>query len=395
MTISLGAPLPTVRMRLLRLTVLFAAHALGTANITLVLAFAPSIQREFGLSPGGFGLAVAAYYGGQMFFALPAGWLVDRFGVRRVLLAAHVTMASGTGLIAVADSTAYFIVGIVLCGLGYALVNPSTARGVLSWFNAQSRATAMGAKQTGVPAGAIALALIATAWDGNWRSLALILSVTMLVTTMMYLVLEPSRRAVARPDSLLRGLLFALTHRRLAVINFGTCCYTMALGALLAYFVTFAYEVVQVSASTASLFLALVQAASAAGRVAWGIVGDWLPKNGRVVGLVICGLLGAAGCVLLPFAGSPAELAVLTLILGLTIGGFSSLAQTHAVESVEPSRTGAAVGYNLLFTTGGSMLGPMLFAFFLGLGGYELSWIMVAVALVVGAILFKVSSRGA
>src|SRR3546814_19582281 len=77
-----------------------------------------------------------------------------------------------------------------------------------------------------------------------------------------------------------------------------------------------------------------------------------------------------------------------------SVGAFASLAQTHAVESVDASRTGAAVGYNLLFTTGGSMLGPMLFAFFLAQGGYMLSWAVVAAGLVAGAALFKISVRG-
>src|SRR3546814_9410543 len=130
---------PLNRTRLGRLNVRFAAHALGTANIMLGLAFAPLVQRDLGLSTAGFGLAVSAYYGAQVVFALPAGWLVDRFGERRILTAAHVAMAGGIGLVAAADGAIALVVGVVFCGLGYALVNPATARGVLAWFDAKDR----------------------------------------------------------------------------------------------------------------------------------------------------------------------------------------------------------------------------------------------------------------
>src|SRR3546814_14468527 len=79
-----------------------------------------------------------------LFRSLPAGWLVDRFGERRILTAAHVAMAGGIGLVAASDGAIALVVGVVFCGLGYALANPATARGVLAWFDANNRATAMG-----------------------------------------------------------------------------------------------------------------------------------------------------------------------------------------------------------------------------------------------------------
>src|SRR3546814_10167226 len=59
-------------------------------------------------------------------------------------------------------------------------------RSVLAWFDANNRATAMGVKQTGVPVGAIVVALVAAAVGEDWRLLAAALSATMLVTTILY-----------------------------------------------------------------------------------------------------------------------------------------------------------------------------------------------------------------
>lgn len=47
------------------------------------------------------------------------------------------------------------LLGMYLMGSGYSFTNPSTAKGVFDWFPQRRRATAMGAKQTGVPIGGL------------------------------------------------------------------------------------------------------------------------------------------------------------------------------------------------------------------------------------------------
>jgi predicted MFS family arabinose efflux permease len=380
------------RARLGRLTLLFVAHAVGTANITLVLAFAPVLQNELGVVPTQFGWAVAGYHAAQMVCALPAGWLVDRFGIRRVLMGSHVILACGMAVIAQARGLAGLVIGLVLCGFGYALINPATARGALAWFSARHRATAMSAKQTGVPIGAVALAMTATVVGDQWRMLALALTTLLLLTMLSYAKLGDQTASTA-PSTMLRDLRQLLTHRTLNIINAGTCLYTTALSALLAYFVTFVYEVTQIPAASAGLFLAMVQGASAVGRLVWGVAGDRLPGNGRIAGLMLCGVMGGAGLAALPFAPSATALAFLAVALGFTVGGFSSLAQTLAVEAVEPRLAGAAVGYNMLLTTAGMMIGPALFALCLDLGDYRVSWQFTALCLFCGAILFVYSGK--
>ena len=117
-----------------RIALLFVAHAVGTANITLVIALSPSIEESLGLGHAGFGLMISAYYGAMLVLALPAGWLVDRFGLRTMLVIAHVLLASGLLMLARARGLPTGALGLVLCGGGYALINPATARAVLGFF---------------------------------------------------------------------------------------------------------------------------------------------------------------------------------------------------------------------------------------------------------------------
>lgn len=382
----------TRRARFGRLTALFAAHAMGTANITLVLSLAPVLQSQLVISPTVFGWAVACYYAAQTVWALPAGWMVDRFGIRRVLMIAHILLALGMASIALAQELIALVVGTVLCGFGYALVNPATARGVLAWFDARHRATAMGVKQTGVPIGAVILAALVALFAEEWRALALALAAAMVASMVAFTGL-PARGDTAPSATMLRDLRQVLGHRGLNAINAATCLYTAPLGAMLAYFVTYAYQAAQVSAGTASLLLALLQSQSAVGRIAWGVLGDRLPGNGRVTGLLICGLLGGACLAVLGFSSTLTALVALAVLLGLTVGGFASLAQTVAVESVEPRLAGAAMGYNMLLTTGGMMIGPAIFGAVLAWGGYRWAWSVTASSLLLGAVLFLVGAR--
>lgn len=103
--------------------------------------------------------------------------------------------------------------------------------------------------------------------------------------------------------------------------------------------------------------------------------------------------MGAISIAALPLASSVSDLNLLAIVLGLTLGGFASLAQTHAVESVRPELAGAAVGFNALLITSGMMIGPALFAICLQIGGYRSAFSVVAFGLLVGAALFLFSAR--
>jgi len=371
---------------------MFVAHALGTANISLVLAFAPTLQQHLHLEVASFGLAVSSYYAAQTVAALPSGWIVDRFGMRSSLIAAHFLLAAGMGQIAIAGGWLSLSAGLVLCGFGYALINPATARGVLTWFDNRHRATAMGIKQTGVPIGAAGIAVISGLVAEQWRLLAIAMSVAMLLGAVLFRAFF-ERAGENEPRNILRDIRRAVVQRRLVVINLGGCLYNVAFGGLLAYIVTYAYDELGTTIVAAGLLIAVVQGASAVARILWGIAGDAIPGNGRVVGLVTCGVLGAAGLMALPHATSIAHLNLLAVVLGLTVGGFGSLAQTHAVESVRTDLAGAAVGFNSLLLTSGMMIGPALFASLINVGGYALAFYSMAIALLVGAALFLGSGR--
>ena len=376
-----------------RIALLFVAHAVGTANITLVIALSPSIEESLGLGHAGFGLMISAYYGAMLVLALPAGWLVDRFGLRAMLLIAHVLLASGLLVLARARGLPTGALGLMLCGGGYAFINPATARAVLMWFPRRARATAMGVKQTGVPAGGVVAALIAATGQADWRALATGMAAVTIIAGAGYLALrvapQPALSTVRFGD--VRAL---LRLPRLALFNVASALYAAGQATFFAYLVLFARDAMAAPLALASLCLAIAHVASATGRVCWGVISDRLVSNGRIVCLVAIGLLATVGVVLLlglPAFGT-ATLVSTAALIGFTLGGYAGLIQAAAVEAVEPHRAGAAIGYNMLLISFGLVLGPAAFGIGVESIGYAAAWTAMAALLLLGAALFQAST---
>ena len=64
-----------------RIAILLGAHAVGTLHSVSVLALAPVIRPDLGLSFAQFGLLMTAYSAGQVTGSVPSGAYVDRVGV--------------------------------------------------------------------------------------------------------------------------------------------------------------------------------------------------------------------------------------------------------------------------------------------------------------------------
>jgi MFS family permease len=379
--------------RLRRLAVLVLAHAVGTVNFTLVLAFAPAVRDQLGLSNAGFGLLIAAYYGAMLAAAFPAGWLVDRYPLRLMLLLAHALMAAGMLVVGSAVGSPAIALGLFLCGLGYSLINPATARAVLLWFPVRARASAMSAKQTGVPiGGALAALAAASAASLPWQHVVIACAALTVVAGGAYLRLEAGIAGARRGGIADLGTL--LRRPRLAGLNAGAALYAGCQVAFFAYLVLYA-RAAGFSAQTAALALAAAHAASVVGRIAWGFVSDRSARSGRRASLVACGALAAAGLAALPASalGGAAPFFAVVAVLGATLGSHAGLGQTAAVEAVEPHLAGAAVGYVMFATTFGLISGPTGFGLLADVLGYIPAWLTLAAATAVGAALYQISVR--
>lgn len=383
-----------------RIGILTLAHVVGTLPIVSVMAMAPVIQQDLDLSVTQVGLLVSGYYLAQTIGAVPAGGLADRIGVGSALLSSHVLLIAGTLIFSQANDFADAVAGTVVMGFGYSIVNPSTAKGILTWFSARRRATAMGVKQTGVPIGGVLAA-------GNgalvtllpWHSIFLGLAGLIFVNSLLCFLLIEAQRQTAHKSiaATLRQMLQVGRNTNIRVLFVASIPWNMGQANFFSYLTLFMREAAGASQPVAGMVLGLAQISSALGRIGWGVVSDTLIRGARKwITVALCAVSAALMVAMAAVEPGPGVWlgVVLAFGLGITIASYPTLAQTLAVESVEPGQAGAAMGYSLMGTSIGGVVGPPIFGAVVDYtGDLADGWITTAIFVALGTLMVAMTVR--
>ena len=171
--------------------VLAAAVVLGFFAFGVVipgyLAFSVLIRDELGLTSGQSAFVVGAAWGVGDVTSLVAGWLADRYGARRLILAGGLLSGLGFAALGFAESfwaivAVYSVGASVGRGLG---IFPTLMTVTNQWFE-HRKAFALAVINTAVVAGAAAIlpALSLAADQIGWRTTAIIAGVLVCVLTL-------------------------------------------------------------------------------------------------------------------------------------------------------------------------------------------------------------------
>ena len=130
------------------LAVVFFVTMINYADRATLSLAAPALSEDLGIDPLQLGIVFSAFGWSYVIAQVPGGWLLDRFGVKRVYLTAILLWSLFTalqgavvwmsGAIAI---TALFIFRLMV-GFAEAPSFPGNARLVASWFPAKERGTA-------------------------------------------------------------------------------------------------------------------------------------------------------------------------------------------------------------------------------------------------------------
>jgi MFS transporter, FSR family, fosmidomycin resistance protein len=103
------------------------ALAHGTSHFfqLIVAPLFPLIKEELGVSYAALGFAIALFYTLSAIFQPLAGFVVDRFGARGVLLGGVGLLMAGTLLAGLSASYPLLVLGMALAGLGNSVFHPS------------------------------------------------------------------------------------------------------------------------------------------------------------------------------------------------------------------------------------------------------------------------------
>jgi MFS transporter, FSR family, fosmidomycin resistance protein len=102
-----------------------AGHLLSHFYILILPPLFPLLRGEYGVSYTALGVALAVLNGTTALTQAPVGFLVDRFGARKILIGGLVLFALAIALIGVFPSYPALIALMVLAGLGNAVFHPA------------------------------------------------------------------------------------------------------------------------------------------------------------------------------------------------------------------------------------------------------------------------------
>ncbi len=117
-------PTPRISQKIAVGTVFVSAMFMNIMDITIVNVALPTIGRNFRIAPTAVDGIVIAYLVSLAVFIPASGWLGDRFGGKRVLLAAITVFTVGSVLCGVAQNMTELVLARVLQGAGGGMMAP-------------------------------------------------------------------------------------------------------------------------------------------------------------------------------------------------------------------------------------------------------------------------------
>ena len=364
--------------------------AVTATTVTVLPVFltgglAVQISAELGFDPAGLGLAVALFFGVSALAALPAGWLVERFGSGPTSRAG--VFGSAAVMLAVAAWAHSFpvLVGILLCSawcnvLGQLSSNLTLAR----YVPAERLGLSFGIKQSAIPLATLiaGAAVPAVALTVGWRW-AYVLGAGLALAALF----------IAPRDTAGREQTPATPGERataaLSVLGVAAGLGAASASALGIFLVTSAVDR-GIDAGIAGLTLTLGSVVGLSIR----LVNGWLAdrrSGGNVTVVAVSLVVGAAGLILLAVPGTPALVIGTVLAFGL---GWSwpGLLQ-YAVVRLNPSAPAAATSIVQVGVYGGGFGGPVGFGFIAAHTSFPTAWLAAATTMLVAAGLMVLGRR--
>ncbi|MGH9883531.1 MAG: MFS transporter, partial [Pyrinomonadaceae bacterium] len=298
-------------------------------------------------------------------FGFFAGWIVDRFGPRRLMLVG-ILMAGGAliGLGSMSGALWMFYFFYVFNALGYVCAGPLPNQVLLSrWFD-KARGKAMGFAYLGIGVGGALVPLISV-WlvqRHGWHVALRVLGTLIILVAfpMAYFVKESPEAAAAKKEggkTIIMPIGWVFTKRSFYLLALGSMCSIGAVGGTNQHLKLFLGLDQQYSQRQAATVASLVLVFSLVGRLLMGWLADRFPK--KYVMLLIY-LLVASAIPLLFFASTPGAIYLFAIIFGIGLGGDYMIIPLMAAELFGLKVMGRLMGVVLTADGVAEAVAPML-----------------------------------
>ncbi|MBI2830887.1 MAG: MFS transporter [Chloroflexi bacterium] len=355
---------------------------------------APFLRDAFDITRVQLGVFASLFALSSMFVSVPGGWLVDRFGIRKLLLLGPGAFGLFFVLFSRVPDISTGYVMVFLAGLGNAFVTPVTTVALVHWFSVNSRATAVSLKQSGLTIGTAAGAVMVPtlALSLGWRDTVAILGAISVAVAIASFAIY--RRPASQPSTgrlpALSTLRQVMGNKRLLRLGMAGSVFIGLQFCVSSYLVLQMVEVRQLSAVIAGTFLMTVNLGGTFGRILWGTLSDRSFRGQRrPVLLMVTTISGITALVLSAASDTmPWWLLYLTVgVLGLSGFGFNGVYLTFATEISGQETAATGLGWVVTVHAVGVLFGPPLFGYIVdSTSSYNPAWLVFGILTVVASL---------
>jgi ACS family D-galactonate transporter-like MFS transporter len=395
------------RKRWSLLVLLFAAmlisYAHRSALSVAVGARSSSMNADLHLSEASIGLLLSGFFWIYSFMQLPAGWLVDRFGVKRAYSLGFLFWSLTSALTGFANSFATLLGMRIALGAGQAISFPASSRAVANWFPQRERGTVTGIYLTGVRLGTALITLVGGVFLArySWKLFFVIIGLLPLIWLLPWWMFlnrwEPTVPSGTKDNSnqiSFWSSLALLKRRSVFGIFLGFFAYDYAWFVFITWLPRYLTKERGFTDSEMAIYSAAPFVLMSAIIVASGLLSDWFVRTGREERFVrkIFILVGlAVGCLIVP-AGIVGDKMTAVWLLTISLCGLGicspntwTLTQAVCHKKIVGSVSGIQnFGGNL-----GGILAPALTGFIVhATHSFALALGLVGVVLLIGMLAY-------
>lgn len=255
-------------------------------------------------------------------FGFLAGWMIDKYGPRRLMMLGAVLMGIAFVGLSYSSSLWMFYIFYIFNALGYVFGGPLPCQVLISrWFD-KNRGKAMGIAYLGIGAGGAVVPILATKLESNlgWQHALTILGVLIVVIAfpLSFFIKDSSKtKTKNKKAEVAIPMNNILKNPNFYLLAFGSMCSIGAVGGVGQHLKLYLSDL-EFSQSQAANIFSLVLLSSLAGRVMMGWLSDIL--NRKYV-MILIYFIVAIAIFLLFLPPFPGRIYVFAVVFGVGLGG--------------------------------------------------------------------------
>jgi len=294
-------------------------------------------------------------------FGFIAGWLIDRYGPRRMLMAGALMTGSAMIALSLMKSLGLFYIAYIFIALGYVFGGPLPCQVLISRWFTKNRGKAMGIAYLGIGTGGALVPLIAATLESHvgWRLALLTLGflVILIAVPLSFFLRDPHVRSENKESEISSVKISdILRNRNFYLLAFGSMCSIGAVGGINQHLKLYLRDL-SYSQIEAAKIMSLVLFMSLAGRLLMGFLAD-LMKRKHV--MIMIYLIVAFSIPLLLMPDFPGKIYLFAVIFGIGLGGDYMIIPLMAGDLFGVKILGRVMGIVLVADGLAESLTPML-----------------------------------